>query len=93
LIACPCNPNLRTNADQAACDTVFDTTHPGYAFYHETFCMSEDVFKSSQCPCGEIDSQNLSPQQTKACDYVKAHPDSMTLYKATCRVEQALTAN
>ena len=93
LIACPCNPDLRTNADQDACNTVFDPDFPEYAFFFDTFCMSEDAFQSDDCPCDGPDSANWSDRQQTACDYVKLNPGAKALHEARCKVKKALTTN
>lgn len=93
LIACPCNPALRTNEDIEACNKVFDESNPEYAFYHETFCMTEDVFKSNQCPCGDESILNFTDFEKSACNYIKANPDAKVLHEAKCMVEQALQTN
>ncbi len=93
LIACPCNPGLRTNEDQAACKKVFDAKNPSYAFYYETFCMSQDVFNSRECPCGDESMLNFTDHEKRACSYVKANPGAKVLHDARCTVEQALRQN
>jgi hypothetical protein len=90
LIACPCNPELRTNEDQEACRNVFDADNPAHAFYFDTFCMHKSINMSNECPCGDGGQQNLTDEEKRACDYVKSNPDAKTLYEAKCRVEQAL---
>jgi hypothetical protein len=93
LITCPCNPTLRTNEDQEACRMVFDADNPTYAFYYEAFCMSEDVFRSDDCPCGDENDLDFTDREMSACSYVKANPGAKVLHEARCRVEQALKEN
>lgn len=93
LIACPCNPALRTSQDIEACNKVFDGANPEYAFYHETFCMTENVFKSNQCPCGDETIPNFTNLEKSACSYVETYPGVKVLHEAKCRVEQALQPN
>lgn len=90
LIACPCNPKERKVENRAACDKVVDDENPSYAFYYEAFCVSEDVFKSGECPCGYENNQDLNVQEKRACEHVKRNSDAKKLYDAKCEVEQAL---
>jgi len=90
LIACPCDPKLRTNEDQEVCRNVFDTDNPGYAFYFDTFCLHQSINTSNECPCGDGDRHDLSDEEKRACDDVESNPDAKTLHEAKCRVEQAL---
>jgi hypothetical protein len=90
LVACPCNPNERSDDDREACDKVFDEENPSYAFYYEAFCSNEDVFKSGECPCGYENRQSLNVQERSACEYVKRNPGAAKLHDTKCQVERAL---
>jgi hypothetical protein len=87
---CPCRIDNRGPEDVETCAKVAE--NEVFAFYHNSFCASQDIFQSLTCPCGyeEMREDELKDRQAAACDYVKSRPNSKKLLKSRCAVEGAL---
>ena len=88
ITKCPCSAENRTSEHREICTEVYDEAKPGFAFYHEAFCVSEDVFKSIDCPCGYEKMDNLTDQQSIACEYIQINPKAKKLYESKCLVNK-----
>jgi len=90
ITQCPCTSENRTSGHREICAEVYDKAKPGFAFYHEAFCVSEDVFNSNDCPCGYETMGNLTDQQKIACQYVQTNPEAQNLHESKCLIKRAL---